>query len=64
MRELEMQNGRVADARDPNPFDGMALDCSACETRREAFQKAGDPENVCRCTECGKKHSTDALEVA
>ena len=30
----------------------------------KATRKPDDPPSVCRCAKCGKKHSTDSLEVA
>jgi len=46
-------------------FAGMYLRCTRCPpgTRPDAVRKKGDPESVCRCRRCGKKHSTDNLEV-
>ena len=48
-----------------NPFAGMYLRCTRCPpgARPGAYRKDGDPEGVCRCDRCGKKHSTDNLEV-
>lgn len=49
---------------DVNPFAGMRLRCTRCFPKRTyAFRKPADPETVCRCRRCGKRHSTDSLEV-
>lgn len=37
------------------------LNCTRCECFRE-FER--DSENVVRCDDCGKRHSTDSLFVA
>jgi hypothetical protein len=60
-KELGMVNGDVVDIQ---PFAGMLLACTHCETETDAYRKSSDPKSVCRCGECGRKHSTDALEVA
>lgn len=45
-------------------FAGMRLNCVDCAPRKtKATRKPGDPMTVCRCVRCGKKHSTDSLEV-
>ncbi|WP_156184043.1 hypothetical protein [Halostagnicola sp. A56] len=50
-----------------DPFAGMRLRCTYCRPHPpkgpKAFRKPDDPETVCRCQRCGKKHSTDSLEV-
>lgn len=49
---------------DINPFAGMRLRCTNCRPKRPtAYRKPDDPTSVCRCSDCGKKHSTDSLEV-
>lgn len=61
MRELRMANGRVESA------PKIRLECTRChggdgEAPGGAytdFEREG--ENVVRCVECGKRHSTDSL---
>ncbi|MFW5896309.1 MAG: hypothetical protein ACOCUA_02885 [archaeon] len=46
-----------------DPFLGMRLRCVRCREQTEAYRESDDPPSVCRCGECGKRHSTDSLEV-
>lgn len=46
-----------------DPFAGMRLRCTRCSSRQEAYRKPDDPSTVCRCRRCGKRHSTDSLEM-
>jgi RNase P subunit RPR2 len=67
MKRLEMRNGDVVAP------DNLKLRCSRCHggtdeapggALTQYIDKAGDPESVVRCAECGKKHSIDSLESA
>jgi len=49
---------------DVDPFAGMALRCTRCRELTDAYREDDDPKTVCRCEDCGKKHSTHSLEVA
>lgn len=71
-KQVDMVNGEVVDISD-NPFAGMQLRCTRCHggesespggALTDPTRKADDPKTVVRCAECGKRHSTDSLELA
>lgn len=66
-----MQNGEVLDAGEIVTA-GMKLRCTRCHggedespggALTEPTRGDDDPKTVVRCAECGKRHSTNSLEV-
>jgi NAD-dependent SIR2 family protein deacetylase len=62
-REIDPHDEGVIDLRGPGPAY-TKLRCVDCRPHLTTpVRYRDDPETICRCAQCGKRHSTDSLEV-